>query len=77
MRYGNFDTKEGRVDEGEWGVDFFFLVFCHRALLALLVFALLLINACIRYPPLEKSYEGCTKAMQAILFNASTKPHSS
>jgi hypothetical protein len=23
MRYGNSDTKEGRVDEGEWGVDFF------------------------------------------------------
>jgi hypothetical protein len=42
MRYGNFDTKEGRVDEEEWGVDFFFSGFLSPSLLALSVFALLL-----------------------------------
>jgi hypothetical protein len=54
---------EGRVDEWEeWGV----AAFCFRVTGS--CWSLLLLNAFNRYPPLEKSYERCTKSNGSPFF---------
>ena len=57
--------REGRScrRRGKWGVASF-LGFVSPGFVGFF-WSLLLLNACHRYPPLEKSYEHCIKAMKA------------
>jgi hypothetical protein len=57
---------------GEWGVAAFWFRVTGSC------WSLLLLNACNRYPPLEKSYERCTKSNGSpFLPNATTQSHPS
>jgi hypothetical protein len=78
MRYGNFDTKEGRVDEEEWGVDFFFWFsvteFVGSFSLCSATHSWTLV---LDIPLSRRATRAVPKQCKLVLFNASTKPHSS
>jgi hypothetical protein len=78
MRYGNFDTKEGRVDEEEWGVDFFFWFsvteFVGSFSLCSATHSWTLV---LDIPLSRRATRAVPKQCKLVLFNASTKPRSS